>query len=134
MPTTTTWDLVAQAAPRLVSVVEELARQAAQGRVLYNDDTPARLLTFTAAAHAEARPPGAQAGRTRVFTSGVVAETLNGPILLFKTGPGHAGEHLAAVLDQRTGADPPIPMSAALARHTPGAHPTQAAGGPAACA
>ncbi len=127
LPATTQWDVVAQAAPSLVPVVEELARQAAQGTVLYNDDTPARILKFTAAARAEALPPGAKAGRTGVFTSGVVAETLNGPIVLFKTGPGHAGEHLAAVLDQRTAADPPIQMSDALARNTPGAHPTQAA-------
>ncbi|MCO5760049.1 MAG: hypothetical protein NHG36_00870 [Chromatiaceae bacterium] len=47
--------------------------------------------------------------------------------MLFKTGPGHAGEHLAAILDQRTATDPPIQMSDALARHTPGAHTTQAA-------
>jgi len=31
----------------------------------------------------------------------VVAETVNGPIALFKTGPCHAGEHLATVLDAR---------------------------------
>jgi len=56
-----------------------------------------------------------------------VAETLNGPIALFKTGPGHAGEHLAAVLDQRQDPQPPIQMSDALARNTPGDHTTQAA-------
>ena len=69
--------------------------------MLYNDDTPMRILKFTAAARAEALPPGAKPERTGVFTSGVVAETANGPIALFKTGPGHAGEHLAEVLDQR---------------------------------
>ena len=119
--------MVAAAAPSLVPAVAELARQAAQGTVLYNDDTPARILKFTEEARAEALPPGAQAGRTGIFTSGVVAETVNGPIVLFQTGPCHAGEHLAAILAQRTGTDPPIQMSDALARHTPGAHPTQAA-------
>jgi hypothetical protein len=58
---------------------------------------------------------------------GVVAETVNGPIVLFQTGPGHAGEHLAAILAQRTGTDPPIQMADALARNNPGEHPTQAA-------
>jgi hypothetical protein len=57
----------------------------------------------------------------------VVAETIHGPIALFKTGPGHAGEHLAQILDQRQDPQPPIQMSDALARNTPGAHPTQAA-------
>ena len=61
-----------------------------------------------AAARAEALPPGTRAGRTGLFTAGVVAETVKGPIVLFKTGPGHAGQHLAAVLDQRTATDPPI--------------------------
>ena len=98
LPATTQWDVVAQAAPSVVPAVEELARQAAEGSVLYNDDTPMRILKFTAAARAEALPPGAKKERTGVFTSGVVAETVNGPIALFKTGPCHAGEHLAEVL------------------------------------
>jgi hypothetical protein len=127
LPATTQWDVVAQVAPSLAPAVEELARQAAQGTVLYNDDTSARILTFTAAARAEALPPGAKAERTGVFTSGVVAETVNGLIALFKTGPCHAGEHLAAVLDQRHDPATPIQMSDALARNRPADHPTQAA-------
>jgi len=127
LPATTQWDVVAQAAPSLAPALEELVRQAAQGTVLYNDDTTARILKFTAEARAEALPPGAKQERTGVFTSGVVAETTNGLIALFKTGPCHAGEHLAEVLDQRQGCGPPIQMSDALARNRPGDHPTQAA-------
>ena len=127
LPATTQWDVVAAAAPCLAPAVEELAQQAAQGTVLYNDDTTMRILKFTAEARAEALPPGAKAERTGVFTSGVVAETVNGPIALFKTGPCHAGEHLAEVLDRRHDPVPPIQMSDALARNTPGTHPTQAA-------
>jgi hypothetical protein len=127
LPTTTQWDVVAAAAPGLAPAVEELAQQAAQGTVLYNDDTTMRILKFTAEARAEALPPDAKAGRTGVFTSGVVAETVNGLIALFKTGPCHAGEHLAEVLVQRRDPAPPIQMSDALARNTPGDHPTQAA-------
>jgi hypothetical protein len=127
LPSATQWDVVAAAAPGLAPAVEELAQQAAQGTVLYHDDTTMRILKFTAEARAEALPPGAKAERTGVFTCGVVAETVNGPIALFKTGPGHAGEHLAEVLDRRQDPAPPIQMSDALARNTPGAHPTQAA-------
>ena len=127
LPATTQWDVVAQAAPSLAPAFEELVRQAAQGTVLYNDDTPMRILKFTAEARAEALPPGAKPERTGVFTSGVVAETTNGLIALFKTGPCHAGEHLAEVLDQRQDCGPPIQMSDALARNRPGDHPTQAA-------
>jgi hypothetical protein len=127
LPATTQWDVVQQAATRIAPAGYELIQQAAEGTVLYNDDTPMRILKFTAAARAEALPPGAKAERTGVFTSGVVAETLNGPVALFKTGPCHAGEHLAEVLDQRQDPTAPIQMSDALARNTPGDHATQAA-------
>jgi transposase len=127
LPTATQWDVVAQAAPALVPAGEELARQAAQGTVLYNDDTAMRILKFTAEARAEALPPGAKQERTGTFTSGVVAETVHGPIALFKTGPCHAGEHLAEVLDRRADPAVPIRMSDALARNRPGDHPTRAA-------
>jgi len=127
LPATTQWDVVQAAATAIVPVVDELARQAAQGTVLYNDDTTARILKFTAEARAEALPAGAKPERTGVFTSGVVAETVNGLIALFKTGPCHAGEHLAEVLDRRDDPTPPIQMSDALARNAPGEHPTQAA-------
>jgi hypothetical protein len=127
LPATTQWDVVWPAAERLAPAFAELVRQAGEGSVLYNDDTPMRILNFTAEARAEALPAGAKQERTGVFTSGVVAETPNGPIALFKTGPRHAGEHLAAVLDNRQDPAVPIQMSDALARNTPGEHPTQAA-------
>ena len=123
LPATTQWDGVQPAAGRLVRAFEELVRQAGEGTVLSNDDTPMRILKFTA----EALPPAAKARYTGVFTSGVVADTPNGPIALFKTGPGHAGEHVAEVLDRREDPAVPIQMSDALARNTPGEHPTQAA-------
>ena len=127
LPATTQWDVVAQVAPSLAPAFEELVRQAGDGTVLHNDDTPMRILKFTEEARAEALPPGAKQTRTGVFTSGVVAQTPNGPIALFKTGPCHAGEHLAEVLDRRQDPAVPIQMSDALARNTPGDHPTQAA-------
>ena len=46
---------------------------------------------------------------------------------MFKTGPGHTREHLAQILDQRQDPLAPIQMPDALARNTPGAHPTQTA-------
>jgi len=127
LPATTQWDVVWPAAERLAPAFAELVRQAGEGSVLYTADTPMRILNFTAEARAVALPAGAKQERTGVFTSGVVAETPNGPIALFKTGPRHAGEHLAEVLDKRQDPAVPIQMSDALARNTPGEHPTQAA-------
>jgi transposase len=127
LPAATQWDVVQQAAAGLTPAFAELAEQAAQGSVLYNDDTTMRILNFTQEARIEALPPGARADRTGVFTSGLVAETAHGPIALFKTGPCHAGEHLAEVLDRREAPDPPIQMSDGLSRNKPGDHPTLAA-------
>ena len=44
LPDATQWDLVQAAAKSLAPVHEELLRQAAQGRVLYNDDTTIKVL------------------------------------------------------------------------------------------
>ncbi len=127
LPAATQWEVVQQAAARITPAFAELAEQAAEGTVLYNDDTTMRILNFTQAARVEALPPGARADRTGVFTAGLVAETEHGPIALFKTGPCHAGEHLAEVLDRRETTDPPIQMSDGLARNKPGDHSTLAA-------
>ena len=127
LPAGTQWTVVSGAAPSLMPIFAELARQAAQGTVLYNDDTAMRILALTQEARAEALPAGASADRTGVFTSGVVAETAKGLIALFKTGPCHAGEHLAEVLELREVTDPPIHMSDASTRNRPGDHPTLSA-------
>jgi transposase len=111
LPTTTQWDLMAAAAQLLQPVLQELIRQAAQGRVLHNDDTSMRILYL-------AREPGDK--RTGIFTSGIVS--LVGPwrIALFFTGPKHAGENIADVLKQRASELPaPIQMCDALSRNVP---------------
>lgn len=48
LPATTQWDVVQQAATRIAPAFGALAEQAAEGSVLYNDDTPMRILKFTA--------------------------------------------------------------------------------------
>jgi len=111
LPTTTQWDLMAAAAKLLRPVLQELIRQAAQGRVLHNDDTSMRILRLT-------REPGDK--RTGIFTSGIVSIVGAWTIALFFTGPKHAGENLAEVLRQRARELPaPIQMSDALSRNTP---------------
>src|SRR5208282_4355546 len=44
LPASTQWDIVAAQAERAEPVFGELARQAAQGEVLYNDDTTVKIL------------------------------------------------------------------------------------------
>jgi transposase len=111
LPAATQWDLVASAAKLLRPVLQELVHQAAQGRVLHNDDTSMRILHL-------AREPGDK--RTGVFTSGIVSLVDTWRIALFFTGPKHAGENIAEVLKQRARELPaPIQMCDALSRNTP---------------
>lgn len=129
LPAATQWEVVQRAAATIAPAFAELVSQAAQGEVLHNDDTTARVLGLTQEARAEALPAGAAASRTGVFTTGIVAKSEGRRIALFMTGPRHAGENLAGVLAQRDAArPPPIQMSDALSRNTPGAHAVVAAG------
>ena len=111
LPAATQWELMAAAAKPLRLALEELIRQAAQGRVMHNDDTSMRILRLI-------REPDDK--RTGTFTSGIVS--LVGPwtIALFFTGRQHAGENIAEVLKQRAHGRPaPIQMCDALSRNTP---------------
>jgi len=123
LPAATQWEIVAATARRLAPVYAELIRQAAQGQVLYNDDTPMKILQWS-----RAGPRGPEAGehseegsaRTGVFTSGIVSTQTGQSIALFFTGHQHAGENLAAVLARRAAAlGPPIQMCDALTRNLP---------------
>jgi transposase len=111
LPAATQWELMAAAAKSLRLALEELIRQAAQGRVLHNDDTSMRILRLI-------REPGDK--RTGTFTSGIVSLVGAWTIALFFTGSKHAGENLSEVLKQRAHELPaPIQMCDALSRNMP---------------
>jgi transposase len=46
LPDATQWDIVQRAAKLVVPAFEELVRQAAQGDVIHNDDTPMKILEY----------------------------------------------------------------------------------------
>jgi hypothetical protein len=46
LPASTQWEMVLNAALRIQLVFDELIRQAADGEVLYNDDTSVKILEF----------------------------------------------------------------------------------------
>src|SRR5215469_10328786 len=109
LPPSTQWDMGAHAAAALEPVYEYLIRPAAQGAVLYNDDTSMRILAL-------ARETAAD--RTGVFTTGIVATAHGRKITLFFSGDKHAGENLADVLRKRAAeSPPPIQMCDALTRN-----------------
>jgi transposase len=111
LPVSTQWDMMEQAAALLEPAYEELIRQAAQGQVLYNDDTAVRILSLQRETAAE--PTG-------VFTTGIVAMVHGRKLVLFCSGDKHAGENLADVLKRRAADSPaPIQMCDALSRNVP---------------
>jgi transposase len=139
LPASTQWDIVSDMAKMIEPVYEELIRQAAQGEVLYNDDTTMKILALMgkrakakALAEAEADTVAADQGenssarakeapkRTGIFTSGVVSTGDGHTIALFFTGRRHAGENLAEVLQHRAlELSPPIQMCDGLSRNEP---------------
>ena len=135
LPPPTQWEVVERAATLMAPAHEELIRQAAQGKLLHNDDTKMKVLELLAESRHEAdeadddeddKPP---AERTGVFTSGIVAVAGGHQIALFFTGRQHAGENLRDVLARRAAELPlPIQMCDALAANTAGKLPTIVAG------
>jgi hypothetical protein len=112
LPASTQWELLLEAAGLLAPAQAELIRQAAQGQVMYNDDTVMRILD---------RAPIAREGRKAVYTSAILSKVGDHRIALFITGHNHAGENLEAVLKHRTENLPaPIQMCDALAANTVG--------------
>ncbi len=119
LPATTQWEVVHRAAGLLAPAHEELIRQAAQGQVLYNDDTAMKILELGGDLPPRASD-AASDERTGVFTSGIVSSFDAHKIALFFTGRKHAGENLAEVLLKRAAAlAAPIQMCDALSRNVP---------------
>jgi hypothetical protein len=110
----TQWDIVEQTADRIHPVYRELIRQAAQGEVIYNDDTTMKILALMKSDDND------ESSRKGMFTTGILS-TINGrKIALFLTGRKHAGENMADLLEQRqSGLSPPIQMCDALSRNVP---------------
>jgi transposase len=134
LPASTQWDIVDTKAKQLAPAGHELIRQAAQGEILYNDDTTIKILEFMGkrakqAALAEGGTKDAvkknASQRSGLFTSGIVSTREGRKIALFFSGRQHAGENLADVLAHRAETlAPPIQMCDALTRNLPVAFKT----------
>jgi transposase len=121
LPSSTQWDIVHACAQTLRPGYQELIRQAAQGEVVYHDDTGMKILELMGA-QPKGQPPthDPPPERRAVFTSGILSTREGVRIALFFTGPRHAGENLVQLLDRRAAElGPPIQMCDAASRNMP---------------
>ena len=114
----TQWDLVKRLAPVVEAVFEQLRYVAAQSRLIYQDDTRARVLTLMRENRERAAQDGAKGtdtSRVGMYTTGLVAEDGERVVVLYMTGRSHAGENLADLLALREpGLVRPLVVSDAL--------------------
>lgn len=115
LPSSTQWDQMEKTGDKIYPAYNELIRQAAQGDVVYNDDTTNRVLELIK----ENQTKGDDE-RTGIFTTGIVSTAGDINIAIFHTGRRHAGENLQALLEKRDPQKgPPIQMADALSRNVP---------------
>ena len=120
LPSATQWEIVRESAEKLEPVYRELVRQAAQGEVVHNDDTPMKILERMGKRWAKAVARGAvkASDRKAVSTSGIVSRVAGHEVALFFTGPETAGQNLEQVLaERRAELEAPIQMSDALSHN-----------------
>jgi transposase len=114
----TQWDQIERVADCAYPVFAHLQALAAQGEVIYQDETHVRILSLLAA-NRQAHTDGTSGARTGMYTTALVAQQGAQMICLYFAGRAHAGENLAALLAQREGGvGKPLVMSDALASNT----------------
>lgn len=124
LPRSTQWEIVAELVAIVLPLWEELIRQAAQGRILHNDDTAMKILEHIK----ENKLLDASKDRTGTWTTCIVSVNGDRRIMLFFTGRQHAGENLADVLERRAEElSAPLQMSDGLDRNLPKGHETVSA-------
>lgn len=124
LPDATQWDIVSKAVPAPRAVFHALIVQAAQARLLLNDDTVMRVLSLMAE-RKKAEAAGVKPAAKAINTSGIVADLDTHKIVLFFTGHAHAGKNLERVLAHRAQElGPAMQMCDALAANITGVFKT----------
>jgi transposase len=123
VPDATQWDQIEKVGDCSYVVFESLETLAAQGELIYQDDTSVRILSLIKEnqkmqAQANAMGFSRPQERTGMFTTALVVKVGEQTICLYYSGRSHAGENLATLLEQRQ-ADraKPLVMSDALSRN-----------------
>jgi len=106
MPDATQWDQVELVGDCTHPIFKYLEKLAAQGKVIFQDDTPQRVLALIeenqqAKARAHAQGKAKTDARTGMQTTALIVQVGERQICLYYTGRRHAGENLEALLTQR---------------------------------
>ena len=120
LSSSTQWDWVERGTDALFSVFHQLIHEAAQGKLIHNDDTPARILEFMGKRLKGKPPDASKPHRSGLFTTGIISKTESGTMAIFYTGTQHAGENLNDLLGRRMrNLPPPIQMCDGLDQNIP---------------
>jgi transposase len=118
VPDATQWDQVEHVGNCVYPLFKHLERLAAQGEIIYQDDTSARLLSLIKE-NQQAQDAGRAQARTGMYTTALIAQVGARRICLYYTGRQHAGENLDVLLAQREPqGEKPLVMSDALASNS----------------
>jgi transposase len=102
LPASTQWDLLNASGVILSPLWNALIHCAAQGRIIHNDDTTMKVLSFL-------KQEDPKSTRKGIYTSGIVSHWQDHQVALFMTGSRHAGENLNRLLEHRAmGLSPPL--------------------------
>jgi transposase len=120
VPDATQWDQIELVGDCAYKVFERMEREAAQGEVMFHDDTGVRILELlkenrdlVAVAQAQGLP--APEGRTGMHTTALAVQVGKHTVILYYSSRRHAGENLQRLLDKReAGLEKPLAMSDAL--------------------
>ena len=120
VPDATQWDEIEVVGDCAYKVFEQMEREAAQGEVIFQDDTAVRILSLIKEnrdriATAQAQGLSAPKERTGMHTTALAVKVGEHTAILYYSSRRHAGENLQGLLDKReAGLQKPLAMSDAL--------------------
>jgi hypothetical protein len=120
VPDSTQWDQIEGVGDCAYKVFEQMEHEAAQGDVIFQDDTAVRILSLMQAnrvllEQAEAQGLSSPKERTGMHTTALAVQVGDPIAILYYSSRRHAGENLQALLDKReAGLAKPLAMSDAL--------------------
>ncbi len=123
VPDATQWDEIEKVGDCASVVCAQMEQVAAQGELIFQDDTAGRIVSLrqdniARLSAAQAQGLSTPQERTGMHTTALVVQVGEPIAMLYDSSRRHAGENLQGLLDQReAGLDKPLAMSDALSSH-----------------